>query len=51
MVVDTTKEGLCINRIIGQKNESLICEGDVIIPDIKPDIISAMNIKWNSMCI
>ena len=43
MVVDTTKEGLCINRIIGQKNESLICEGDVIIPDIKPDIISAMN--------
>ena len=40
MVVETTRDNICVNHIIGQKNENFIVEGDSIIPDVKPDIIS-----------
>ena len=43
MAVETTKDSVCINQIIEQKNESVIVEGDSIIPDIKPDILSAIS--------
>ena len=43
MIIDTTKEGLCINQIIGQRNEVVTIDGDLIIPDIKPDIISTIH--------
>ena len=43
MMVETTKEDICINQWIGQKVQTISCEGDVIIPDVKPDIISALN--------
>ena len=40
MVVETTRDNICVNHIIAQKNENFIAEGDSIIPDIKPDIIN-----------
>lgn len=40
MVVETTRDNICVNHIIGQKTENFIAEGDSIIPDIKPDIIN-----------
>ena len=43
MVVETKKENLCINQLIAQKNIEAEIEGDVIIPDIKPDILNAIN--------
>ena len=50
MVVDTTKESLCINKIIGEKREIIVVEGDIIVPDIKPDILSAISTTGN-VCI
>lgn len=50
MAVETTKDSVCINQIIGQKNESVIIEGDSIIPDVKPDILSAINTS-GTVCI
>lgn len=50
MAVETTKDSLCINQIIEQKNESVIVEGDSIIPDIKPDILSAISTS-GTICI
>lgn len=40
MVVETTRDNICVNHIIAQKSENFIAEGDSIIPDIKPDIIN-----------
>lgn len=48
--METSKENICINQIIGQKTENIIAEGDCIIPDIKPDILSVINTNGN-ICV
>ena len=50
MAIETTKENICINRIVEQKKESIMVEGDSIIPDIKPDILSAISTN-GTVCI
>ena len=40
MLLDTTKETLCVNRVVGKKKEIIMVEGDIIVPDIKPDILN-----------
>lgn len=50
MVVDTNKESVCVNQIVGQKSTKLVVDGDVIVPDIKPDILSAVKVSGN-VCI
>ncbi len=50
MTIDVAKESLCINRILGQKSQTIIVEGDVIVPDIKPDILSAIQTTGN-VCV
>lgn len=39
-MIDAIKENLCINKIVGNKNFQIVIEGDCIIPDVKPDILS-----------
>lgn len=43
MAIETSKENICINHIINQKKEAFIVKGDIIIPDIKPDILKEIN--------
>ncbi len=50
MNIETKKDKLCINQIIGQKTENVEVEGDAIIPDIKPDILKSINTSGN-ICI
>ena len=50
MEVDVSRENICINKVIGQKYELEVIEGDVIVPDVKPDILSAINTTGN-ICI
>lgn len=50
MVVETTRDNICVNHIIGQKIENFIAEGDSIIPDIKPDIINEVSTS-GTVCI
>ena len=50
MAVETTKDSVCLGQIIEQKNENVIVEGDSIIPDIKPDILSAISTS-GTVCI
>lgn len=50
MAIETLKENLCVNQIIGKSKENIVVEGDVIIPDIKPDILSSINTSGN-VCI
>ena len=42
MVVDTIKENLCIHKLIATKKEIILLEGDMIVPDSKPDIINTI---------
>lgn len=50
MAVETTRNNICVNHIIGQKTENFMVEGDSIIPDIKPDIINAISTN-GTVCI
>lgn len=42
MVLDVDKEMLSVNRMLGNKKENFQVEGDVIVPDIKPDILNTI---------
>ena len=43
MLLETEKENVCINQIVGQKKDEIIVEGDVIVNDIKPDVLSIVS--------
>lgn len=42
MTVDTVKENLCVNKLIATKRDVLLVEGDMIVPDSKPDILKTI---------
>ena len=42
MVVDTIKENLCVNKLVATKKEVIMIEGDMIVPDSKPDILNTI---------
>ena len=42
MVVETIKESLAVNKLVGVKSEVVLVEGDMIVPDSKPDILNAI---------
>lgn len=43
MPVETEKENVCINQIIGQKMVETLVEGDVIVNDVKPDVLNIIS--------
>lgn len=50
MSIKTSKENICVNQIIGQKEENIRIEGDEIVPDIKPDILNVIS-SSGTVCI
>lgn len=40
-------EKICLNQIVSQKEENFSTEDNIIIPDIKPDILSTINSSGN----
>lgn len=50
MGIKLLKNKLCINQIIAQKTERFSAEGDEIVPDVKPDILSVVSTN-GSICI
>ena len=40
MIVDTIKDNLCVNKLITTKKEIIMVEGDMIVPDLKPDVLN-----------
>lgn len=50
MKIETEKKNICVNRLVSQKKERIILEEDVIIPDIKPDILKPISSNGN-VCI
>jgi len=43
MLLETAKDQICMNQIIGEKKEMLTAEGDVIVNDIKPDVLNIIS--------
>lgn len=50
MQLNANKEKICINQLIGQRNDIIEVEGDVIVNDIKPDILNTISVNGN-ICI
>ena len=50
MAIETSNDNICINQIIEQKKENFIIEEDSIIPDIKPDILSTIDVS-GTVCL
>ena len=42
-MIDEVRECLCVNKIVGSKVFQISIEGDSIIPDSRPDILSAIS--------
>ena len=40
MIVNTIKENLCVNKKVLTRKEIIFVEGDVIVPDAKPDVLN-----------
>lgn len=43
MLLETEKESVCINQIVGRKKEEATVDGDVIVNDIKPDVLNIIS--------
>ena len=43
MPIETAKDSLVLNQIIGQKRDTFIVENDCIVPDSKPDILNVIS--------
>ena len=50
MEINTTKETLNVNKVICEKKEMINIQGDMIVPDSKPDILNTINTTGNA-CI
>lgn len=50
MEVDVTKQNVTVNKLISNKKEVVIIEGDMIVPDVKPDILNTIDTVGN-LCI
>lgn len=43
MLLETEKERVCINKKVGQNEREVTVEGDVIVNDIKPDVLNVIS--------
>lgn len=50
MVLETTKENVSINQLISEKKEMIFVQGDMIVPDAKPDILNTIHTSGN-ICV
>ena len=50
MAIETTKENLSINKLVCEKKEMIFVEGDMIVPDSKPDILNTVNTS-GTVCV
>ena len=43
MLLETEKETVCINKKVGQSRKEVMIEGDVIVNDVKPDVLNIIS--------
>ena len=42
MVLETVNENLCVNKLLAMKKDIIMVEGEMIVPDSKPDILNTI---------
>lgn len=47
MEVDVSKQNLTINKLVSTKTKTITIEGDMIVPDVKPDILNTIDSVGN----
>ena len=47
MIDNIQKEKLNINQLVGRKKKNVVVEGDVIVPDVKPDVLNVISSNAN----
>ena len=50
MEVNVTKQNVTVNKLVSTKKEVVTIEGDMIVPDVKPDILNTIDTVGN-VCI
>ena len=50
MEVNVTKQNVTVNKLVNTKKEIVTIEGDMIVPDVKPDILNTIDTVGN-VCI
>ncbi len=50
MAIETTNENLSINKLVCEKKEMIFVEGDMIVPDSKPDILNTVDTS-GTVCV
>lgn len=50
MAVETAKDRIRLNQIVGEKQEVITVDGDVIVNDVKPDVLKIINTN-GTICI
>ena len=50
MNLELKKENLNINKVVAEKSNMIYVEGDIIVPDVKPDILNTIYTEGN-ICI
>ena len=50
MEVNVTKQNITVNKLVTSKKEIVTIEGDMIVPDVKPDILNTIDTVGN-VCI
>ena len=50
MVLETIKENVSINQLVSEKKETIFIQGDMIVPDAKPDILNTIHTSGN-ICV
>lgn len=50
MEVEATRQTITVNKLVSTKKETIIIEGDTIVPDVKPDILNTIDTAGN-VCI
>lgn len=50
MAVETAKDKIKLSQIVGQKQEIITVDGDVIVNDVKPDVLKIINTN-GTICI
>ena len=47
MELSSEEQKITINRLVGKKTKKILIEKDIIIPDIKPDILDTIDSEGN----
>ena len=50
MSLEVIQDNLCVNRLIERKKKEVTLESSIIVPDVKPDIVKAIDLSGN-VCI